>query len=116
MRMTYAWVRGPTSEVPGPKCVPPVPQRKDRQELTRIETLHLTAALTQTQLTENAAVSLRTLQRIEHRETEGPRIRALANIGIALGVDREDVIEPAWREWLPNSYGEQAKWRRLRGR
>ena len=83
--------------------------------LTRIETLRLRAGLTQAQLAENAAISIRTLQRIEHRDTQNPTIRALANIAIALGVELEDVIEPAWREWLPNTYGEREKWRRLRG-
>jgi transcriptional regulator with XRE-family HTH domain len=93
-----------------------MPPREEKPTLTRIESLRLEAGLTQAQLAEKADISLRTLQRIEHRDTANPAIRALANIAIALGTDLESVIEPAWREWLPNSYGERAKRRRLRER
>ncbi|MBM3664439.1 MAG: helix-turn-helix transcriptional regulator [Actinobacteria bacterium] len=64
-----------------------MPPPGNRTQLTRIETLRLEASLTQAQLAEKAAISIRTLQRIEHKDTQNPTIRSLANIAIALGAE-----------------------------
>lgn len=92
------------------------PPKKDRTGLTRIEQRRLAAGLTQAELAEKAQISLPTLQRIEQTQNDNPGIRYLGNIAIALGCQIEDLIEDDWRELKPNTYGEKAKWRRLRGR
>jgi transcriptional regulator with XRE-family HTH domain len=57
------------------------------------------ADVSQRRLAELTGISLRTLQRIERLEVDNPPIRYLANYAIVLGCEREDLIEPEWREW-----------------
>jgi transcriptional regulator with XRE-family HTH domain len=58
------------------------------------------AGMSQRRLAELTGVGLRTLQRIERGEMDNPPIRYLANCAIALGCELEDLVEPAWREWM----------------
>ena len=73
--------------------------------LTRVEQLRRQAGLSQEELAAKARISVRTLQRLEHRDLTNPPIRYLANLAIVLGCEREDVIEPAWREWAELDWG-----------
>ncbi len=45
-------------------------------------------------------VSIATYRRLERGQLENPPLRYLVNAAIVLRVPLEDVIEPAWREWL----------------
>jgi len=73
--------------------------------LTRIEQLRRRSELSQEELAAKARISVRTLQRLEHRELTNPPIRYLANLAIVLGCELEDLIEPAWREWAELDWG-----------
>jgi len=73
--------------------------------LTRIEQRRREAGLSQEDLAAKARLSVRTLQRIEHRDLTNPPVRYLANLTIVLGCDLEDIIEPTWREWADLDWG-----------
>jgi len=90
------------------------PRRAQPIKITQIEQRRLDAGLTQQQLAEQADISARTLQRIEHRDMENPPIRYLANLAIVLQCELEDLIEPEWREWLRNRWGKPKAKRRKR--
>jgi transcriptional regulator with XRE-family HTH domain len=73
--------------------------------LTRIEQRRREAGLSQEDLAAKARISVRTLQRLEHRDLTNPPIRYLANLAIVLECELEDIIEPAWREWADLDWG-----------
>ena len=73
--------------------------------LTRIEQRRRQVGLSQEDLAAKARISVRTLQRLEHREMDNPPLRYLTNLAIILGCDLEDLVEPAWREWVDLDWG-----------
>ncbi len=77
----------------------PPRSRRYTMDQTAIERLRIAGGWTQEDLAKRAGISLRTLQRIETRETSNPPIRYLGNLAIALGCEIEDLIEPAWRRF-----------------
>jgi transcriptional regulator with XRE-family HTH domain len=73
-------------------------QRDPASPRTRIEKRRQLLGLSQSAVAENAGISLRTLQRIEHGDMDNPPIRYLAGIAQALGLPLDGVIEPEWRQ------------------
>lgn len=52
------------------------------------------------ELAEATGISIATLRRLERGAMANPPLRYLANCAIVLGVEVEDLIEDAWRQWL----------------
>lgn len=77
----------------------PPRRRRYYSECTAIEKMRLSAGWTQEELARRAHISVRTLQRIESRESENPSIRPLLNIAAVLGCELADVIEPSWGDF-----------------
>lgn len=73
--------------------------------LTRIEQRRRRAGLSQEDLAAKSRISVRTLQRLEHRDMDNPPLRYLTNLAIVLDCELEDLIEPAWREWAELDWG-----------
>lgn len=77
----------------------PPRRRRYPTECTAIEKMRISAGWTQEELAHQAQISVRTLQRIEGRETDNPSIRPLLNIAGVLGCELADVIEPSWGDF-----------------
>jgi transcriptional regulator with XRE-family HTH domain len=77
----------------------PPRRRRYYTECTAIEKMRISAGWTQEELARMAKISVRTLQRIEGRETDNPSIRPLLNIAAILGCELEDVIEQSWGDF-----------------
>lgn len=61
--------------------------------------------MSQAQLARFAGISLRTLVRLERKETENPPLRYLVNLSILLQCRVSDLIEDEWLEWGTFSAG-----------
>lgn len=57
----------------------------------------------QDELAAAVGVSVATLRRLERGEIDNPPLRYLQNLAIALRVELDALIEPAWRQWWPRS-------------
>ena len=57
--------------------------------------------LRQDELAPAVGMSVATLRRLESGEVENPPLRYLQNLALALDVDLDKLIEPAWRQWWP---------------
>lgn len=55
--------------------------------------------ISQAELATATGLSLRTIQRLERKETDNPQLRYLVNCALALDVPLEDIIDGEWREW-----------------
>jgi transcriptional regulator with XRE-family HTH domain len=70
---------------------------------TRLARVRISRGVTQEELAEAIGVSPPTVRRLERGEVENPKLRHLVNCAIALGVDLDEILEPAWLKWLPAS-------------
>lgn len=57
--------------------------------------------MSQMELAETTGISIATLRRLERGAMANPPLRYLTNCAIVLGVEVEELIEDAWRDWLP---------------
>lgn len=76
----------------------PRPTRSN--QTTKLAALRLERDLTQRELALKVGIPIATYRRLERNELANPGVRTLSNLAIALGVELEDVIEDAWREWM----------------
>lgn len=74
---------------------------EDQPPNTRLARVRISRGVTQEELAEAIGVSAPTIRRLERGEVENPKLRHLVNCAIALGVDLDKVLEPAWLKWLP---------------
>lgn len=62
--------------------------------------IRIRRGVSQAALADAVGVSLKTIERLEAGRIRDPGIRLLSNCAIALNVKLEELIHPAWREWL----------------
>lgn len=76
--------------------------RRDQQTNveTRLAALRVRAGVSQAHMARTTGISSSTYWRLERGRIANPPLRYLVNCAIALGVELDDVIEDAWREWL----------------
>jgi transcriptional regulator with XRE-family HTH domain len=68
---------------------------------SRIANVRRLRGLRQDELAAAVGLSVATLRRLERGELDNPPLRYLQNLAIALDVELDRLIEPAWRQWWP---------------
>ena len=94
----------------------PARRKPQSKQATRLARLRLERGISQVELAQATGISIATLRRLERGNIPNPPLRYLTNCAIVLGVEVEELIEDAWREWLPLARTEapevpQALWR-----
>jgi transcriptional regulator with XRE-family HTH domain len=74
---------------------------RPEETVTRIARLRVERKVSQERLAHATGISVSTLARLERGQVDNPPLRYLVNIAIALDVPLDQVVEDAWREWLP---------------
>ena len=70
-----------------------------RKPRTRLAVLREASGMTQPEMAKRTGIPLRTLQRLESGAVANPPIRYLVNCAFVLGVELDDVAEPAMMRW-----------------
>jgi transcriptional regulator with XRE-family HTH domain len=82
------------------------PARQDISAMrSRLAERRIERNMSQAQLARYAGISLRTLVRLERKETENPPLRYLVNLSILLHCRVSDLIEDEWLEWATFTEG-----------
>jgi transcriptional regulator with XRE-family HTH domain len=66
---------------------------------TKLARVRMSRAVTQEELADAIGISEPTYRRLERGQMTSPPLGYLVNAALALGVELDDLIEDAWREW-----------------